>query len=181
MVKFTQIPLPRIIASNEKQWYFSFMKLLYIFAIICFSNNSFAKETKTKDFVLKAITEVFFQHKIEKIDQYFSKDYIQHQPGIPNGLEPFKKYMQSLFKAFPDYNGEIENIVVEGDMVSIHFSWTGTHQGEFMGVSPTGKTIKRRTADVLKVSNGLISEHWGIVDQLEMLKSLDLVRSNKPN
>jgi predicted ester cyclase len=154
------------------------MKLSIVILVACFSNNSFANEINPKDFVLKAITEVFFQHKIEKIDQYFSKDYIQHQPGLPNGLEPFKKYLASLFKAFPDYSGEIENIVVEGNRVSFHIAWTGTHQNDFMGAKATGKKIKRRTADVLKVSNGMISEHWGVVDQLDMLKDLGIVHAN---
>ncbi|MDH4466571.1 MAG: ester cyclase [Bacteriovoracaceae bacterium] len=155
------------------------MKIFFAIIILSFFNGSYADESKPKDLVLRAITEVFFQHKIEKIDQYFSKDYIQHQPGLQNGLGPFKKYLQLMFTAFPDYSGEIENIVVEGNMVSFHVVWTGTHKSEFMGVKATGKKNKRRTADVLKVSNGMITEPWGVVDQLEMLKDLGMVDVKK--
>lgn len=81
-----------------------------------------------------------------------------------------------LITAFPDYKGEIENVVAEGDLVSFHFKWTGTHKGTFMGISATGKKISRRTADVLRMKDGKIVEHWGIVDQVDMLKELGLLQ-----
>lgn len=134
---------------------------------------------RAKEFAKEAITEIFFKRNPAAIDKYVVEDYIQHQPGIPNGRQPFKNYLTMMFKAFPDYQGEIESIVAEGEFVSFHFKWTGTHQGEFMGIKPTGKRISRRTADVLRIKNNRIVEHWGIVDQVDMMKELGLLKSVK--
>ncbi len=136
-----------------------------------------ASTKSSKEVAIQAITEIFLKRNPEAVDKYVVENYIQHQPGLPNGRKPFKDYLIKLFMAFPDYSGEIENIVVEGNLVSFHFKWSGTHQGDFMGKKPTGKKIFRRTADTLKIRDGLIVEHWGIVDQTEMLKDLGILKA----
>lgn len=142
-------------------------------------STAFAVDRTPKEIATEAITEMFFKRNPEAVDTYVIEDYVQHQPGLPNGRKPFKAYLQSLFKAFPDYKGEIENVVADGELVSFHFKWEGTHKGEFLGVKPTGKKITRRTADVLRIKNGLIVEHWGIVDQVDMMKDLGILKSAK--
>lgn len=59
------------------------------------------------------------------------------------------------------------------------FKWTGTHKGEFLGVAPTGKKITRRTADVIRMKGDQIVGHWGVVDQVEMLKELGILKTIK--
>lgn len=139
-------------------------------------STAIAGTSDDKKLAIKAITEIFLKRNPEAVDRYVVEEYIQHQPGLPNGRKPFKDYLKMLVTAFPDYSGEIESIVTEGDLVSFHFKWTGTHTGTFMGVPATGKKISRRTADVLRMnSDGKITEHWGVVDQVEMLKELGLL------
>lgn len=151
--------------------------LLGLFFVTEVSHASLNSQTVKRE-ALKAVTEIFLKRNAEAVDEYVVENYVQHQPGLPNGRKPFKDYLVKLFSAFPDYKGEIESIVVEDDLVSLHFRWTGTHKGEFMGVKPTGKKFFRRTADVLRMKSGKIVEHWGVVDQLEMLKGLNLVKAN---
>lgn len=135
-----------------------------------------AATENSKEIAIKAVTEIFFKKNPDAVDKYVVENYLQHQPGLPNGRKPFKDYLIKLFAAFSDYSGEIESVVTEGDLVSFHFKWTGTHLGEFMGVKPTGKRITRRTADVLRVKDGKIVEHWGVVDQTQMLKDLGILK-----
>ncbi len=146
------------------------------------ANQENASSSKTsKDVAVDAITQIFLRRNADAVDKYVVEDYVQHQPGLPQGREAFKKYAAALFKAFPDYAGEIENVIAEGDLVSFHLKWSGTHKGEFMGVPPTNKRITRRTADILRIKAGKLVEHWGVVDQVDMLKDLGILTTVKAN
>lgn len=148
-----------------------------IFYFIVVINAEGVNQKSPKELATEAITEIFLKRNPEAIEKYVSNDYRQHQPGLTDGKKPFKEYLVKLFSAFPDYRGEIENVVAEGDLVSFHLTWEGTHSGEFFGVPATGKKISRRTADILRVKDGKLVEHWGIVDQTDMLKALGLLVS----
>ncbi len=143
------------------------------------ASSAFADTINSKEATTKAITEIFLKRNPDAIDKYVVENYIQHQPGLPNGRKPFKDYLTMFLKAFPDYQGEIENVVAEDDLVSFHFKWTGTHRGDFLGIKPTGKKITRRTADVLRMQGSQITEHWGVVDQTDMLKELGILKQLK--
>jgi predicted ester cyclase len=63
---------------------------------------------------------------------------------VPELAEEFKRDVSELRLAFPDYHGTNEIQLAEGDMVANRFVFYGTHQGEFMGVAPTGKQVTIR-------------------------------------
>lgn len=152
-------------------------RLTTLFIFFLFAIQANAIPSNSREIAIQAIDEIFIQRNPDAVEKWVVENYRQHQPGIPNGRKPFKEYLKKLFIAFPDYTGEIENIVVQDDLVSFHFKWWGTHEGTFLGVKPTGKKITRRTADVLRIKNGKIVEHWGIVDQVNMLKDLGLLKT----
>jgi predicted ester cyclase len=60
--------------------------------------------------------------------------------------------------------------VAENDLVVIFLNFTGTHKGEFQGVPPTNKKINIRSADLYRIENEKIAEHWDVVDQLNLLQ-----------
>jgi predicted ester cyclase len=63
----------------------------------------------------------------------------------------------------------IHDQVAEGDKVVTRKSFTGTHQGDFMGVPPTGRKVTIEVIDIVRVENGQIVEHWNVVDMLGAL------------
>ena len=67
--------------------------------------------------------------------------------------------------AFPDIQANIEQILAENDLVVVFINFTGTHKGEYNGMSPTNKPIKIRSADLYRLENEKIVEHWDVVDQ----------------
>ena len=69
----------------------------------------------------------------------------------------------------------IEDIVAEGDRVVTRESWRGTHEGEFMGIAPTGRQIMIATMSVVRISDGRIVEYWEGRDRLQMLEQLGAV------
>jgi len=76
------------------------------------------------------------------------------------------------FKAFPDASVSIEDLIAEGDRVVIRLTANGTHGGDFLGVTPTGRRITMQEIDIARIENGLIAEMWAAPDVYGMLAQL---------
>ena len=53
--------------------------------------------------------------------------------------------------------------------------FSGTHQGEFMGLPPTGKRIEVDAIDIVRIRNGQLAEHWGVFDAMLMMQQLGAI------
>jgi predicted ester cyclase len=92
-------------------------------------------------------------------------------PGIdPLDIEGQRVRLQSFRSAFPDAGLEIEEMLAEGDLVAFRFTMSGTHQGPFQGIEPTGAKISVPGLDLVRLRDGLLTEHWGGAD-LNALKA----------
>ncbi len=91
---------------------------------------------------------------------------IEHEDlgELPKNAEGVKQFFAMIRSAFPDLNATMEDIISEGDKVVVRGTWTGTHKGEFMGISPTGNSVSFQVIDILRIVNGRITEHWGVSD-----------------
>jgi predicted ester cyclase len=67
--------------------------------------------------------------------------------------------------------------VAENDLVVVFLNFTGTHKGEFQGMPPTNKKINIRSADLYRIENEKIAEHWDVVDQLNLLQQTGAILS----
>ncbi len=88
------------------------------------------------------------------------------------GLKGFIHYFGELRKSFPDLNITGEKLVADDDNIAIAYTLTGTHQGEFMGIAPTGRKISARGVQIARFENGKMVERWGSSDQLGILQQL---------
>jgi predicted ester cyclase len=122
-----------------------------------------SQEKKNKTLVESFVEEIFNKHKLSAIEKYLN-------PVAGKGSEGFKQFLSALFKAFPDWHTNIEQIVAEDNLVVIFLNGSGTHQGEFQGMASTYKRVNIRSADLYKIENGIIVEHSDIVDQLNLLQ-----------
>jgi predicted ester cyclase len=73
----------------------------------------------------------------------------------------------------------IEHIVTEKNLVMVFLNGSGTHKGEFYGTPPTNKSVNVRSADLYKIENNLITGHWDVVDQLNLLKQTGALLAGK--
>lgn len=77
--------------------------------------------------------------------------------------------LRNVRRAFPDAHVELVTLIEEGDLVSFRLDGSGTHTGPFLGVNPTGKTIRIRGIHHVRLCDGRIVEHWQGPDILAML------------
>jgi hypothetical protein len=78
-------------------------------------------------------------------------------------------------RAFPDLHVTVEDMVEEGDKVVGRNTVTGTHQGEYMGLPATGKSVTYREIIIFRFVNGRIAETWGVVDVFSQMKQLGMI------
>jgi predicted ester cyclase len=88
-----------------------------------------------------------------------------------------KEVSARLHQAFPDLHITIEDLVEEGDKVVSRQSVTGTHQGDYMGIQPTGKSITYNEVFIVRFADGRIAETWGVVDLLSQMRQLGVISS----
>jgi steroid delta-isomerase-like uncharacterized protein len=108
------------------------------------------------------------------IDELVEPDALIRTP-LPieaTGAELLKEVFGRLHRAFPDLHITIEDLIAEGDKVVARDTVTGTHQGEYMGLPPTGKFITYNEIFICRFAGGRIAETWGVVDVLSQMRQL---------
>jgi predicted ester cyclase len=125
----------------------------------------------------RLIEEGFNRGDLAVAEELTARDLVEHQdfgPGHATGADGVKAVIQSLRRAFSDFHLEIEDLVVDGELVWLRMTGTGTHDGPFMGHQPTGKRMRTPVFDVLRIVDGRMVEHWGVPDRLGALFQLGL-------
>lgn len=123
------------------------------------------------------IETVFNTKKLDAIDEFLAPSAVDHAlpPGMPPTREGSRQFIGSYLRAFPDLHFTIDDVVAEGDRVVGRWTSTGTHQGELMGVPPTGRQATSTGIEILRIEDGKFVEHWLAFDQLGMLQQLGVI------
>jgi len=109
-----------------------------------------------------------------RFGEVFAPDVVDHDPasGQGPGPEGFKKFFTGLRTAFPDLALEVDSILADDEQVAIAYRIKGTHQGDFNGIAPTGKTVEARGVQLAKFRDSMIVERWGSSDELSLVQQL---------
>ena len=127
-----------------------------------------------KAIVRRFFEEVFNRQNLAVLDELVSSDFIHHQPGrVLRGAEFFNQVKsRDHFLAFPDLHITIEDMIAEGDKVVTRWTARGTHQGEAMGLPPTGNEVTWTGMNFMRVVNGKLVEDWEELDLLGLMQQL---------
>jgi predicted SnoaL-like aldol condensation-catalyzing enzyme len=113
---------------------------------------------KNKQLVHNFIEDTLNRHDIAAADNYLaSQNPIRHNQQVM-GTEGFKEHRRTFFEQFPDSHTTIDHIVAEGDKVFVMLTTAGTNK-------QTGKRITIKSADLYRIENDTIAEHWDVVDR----------------
>lgn len=122
------------------------------------------------------IDEVWNNGNLAVADELFAPDaFTPSAPQLPPGPEGVKVIATLWRTAFPDFHMTIEDLIAEEDKVVARFTETGTHQGEFMGIAPTGRRISITEIGILRLVNNKVAESWYEVDMLSLMQQLGVL------
>lgn len=89
-----------------------------------------------------------------------------------------RRWVSPFQSAFPDFRMEIVDLIAVGDTVVAHFRCSGTHQGEWLGVAPTGRRFENvDEINIFRVKDGKLGSALGVEDNLTRMRQLGLLPS----
>jgi steroid delta-isomerase-like uncharacterized protein len=125
--------------------------------------------------IVRKLGEAFNTKDLAAIGDLIAPDFVDHDLNI-KGWESYKQFINRFFKGFPDVHQTLLNMTAEENRVVMHFKYTGTHTGEFMGVAPTSKKINLRAIVTWRIEDHKIVEKGSQVwDFLDMYKQLGII------
>ena len=132
----------------------------------------------------KAVVRRFFEELLSAdnfaiADEILSSRFRFYFAGSPDpmDLKQYKQFLVTRRAAFPDRRFVVEEMIAEGDKVSVPFTMHGTHQGEFRGIAPSSTEVTMTGIDIIHLAEGKMVEDRVEVDQLGMMQQLGVIAS----
>jgi steroid delta-isomerase-like uncharacterized protein len=123
--------------------------------------------------VRRIFLEAMNEGRDDLYDELLDQEYVNHDFPAPRpGVEGFRTVVQMFKAAFADFRVTLADELAEGDRVATRGYFTGRHQGEFMGVPATGKTIKVAFIDIWRIENGKARENWVQMDMVGLMQQI---------
>jgi predicted SnoaL-like aldol condensation-catalyzing enzyme len=120
-----------------------------------------------------AFGNVFNVHDLKSIDKYWAESYIQHNPLIESGREPFKEFVKGWINAMPDLKWEpVLPPVASGDQVWAFGRYTGTFKNDWLGLKANNKKVSFTAVDIVRVEKDKLVEHWDVMDLKTMFEQM---------
>lgn len=129
-------------------------------------------------YIRHGIEEIFNKRNMAVADVRFADDIVLHSPAQAEpmrGRQTLKDFIGKLHSAFPDLRVSIEDLVASGDRVVTRCTTTGTQDGEYFGIPPTGNRVTMTEVQIYRVVNGRIVELWLVFNVLGVLQQLGVI------
>ncbi len=127
------------------------------------------QEEQNRDLLHQYHVEVWEQGHFDKAGSFLGPGFVAHAvPVLPDGQQPGPDFFYKWLSAFSNLTSHEDAILAGGDRVSIQWTITATHTGDFFGIAPTNRKIQISGMDVLRVQDGKFVEQWGgVADQMD--------------
>jgi predicted ester cyclase len=114
---------------------------------------------------------VFNGHDPDLASEYVTHDVKWHGGtlGTVEGTENLVGLLRGFIGALPDLHAQEQDIVSQGDLVAVRFIVEATHEGDLLGIAPTGHRVRWDAVDVYRLTDGKISEEWAADDMTAIL------------
>lgn len=120
---------------------------------------------------------------VDDFGDHLAEDFVEHEvtPTQDHTKEGTKQLFTMMMTAFPDLRFNTEDVLSVDYKVVARTRATGTNTGPFMGMPPTGKSVNVQLIDILRFADdGLVHEHWGVMDMMSMMQQLGLAPEGPP-
>jgi steroid delta-isomerase-like uncharacterized protein len=127
--------------------------------------------------IVKHEFELWDKGDFEALEEVLAPEHVTYSPSAnpkPLFLDDSKELGRMIFKAFPDSSFTIEESFAAGDRVVTRWIYKGTHEGEFMGIPPTGNKVEIGGITIARMENGKNVETWEDYDMLGWMQQLGM-------
>lgn len=115
--------------------------------------------------ILRFFREVIGAGNLDLLDELAVDDYEDHVafPGQARGREGLKQRVTKIRAAFHPRH-ELHDVIVDADRVAVHWTLSGVHSSEFLGLPATSKPVEFDGVDIYAMRDGCMAAHWNVVD-----------------
>jgi predicted ester cyclase len=107
--------------------------------------------------------EVLNGRNLDAVEEYFADERM---------VERVRGGCFSYFQSFPDLHCSIDELIAEGDRVFCRSTITGTHDGEYKGIPPTGRHMATESAEVFRIADGKFVGYWCLTNVAGLMRQL---------
>jgi steroid delta-isomerase-like uncharacterized protein len=112
--------------------------------------------------LVRSSLDAFNAGDIDTCVARLSPDFVMNLAGLPpmRGPDVWRLGVGVIKRAFPDLHAHIDDVVAAGDQVAARLTFRGTHQGEYLGIPATGRSIEYVSHEFYRIADGLVAEEW---------------------
>ncbi len=131
---------------------------------------------ENKALVRRFVEEFWNQKNLSAADELMAADVVIHMPtGEVVDLDGLKEFAEMWRGSFPDCHSTFEELIAEGDRVAERWTGRGTHQGELLGIPPTGKRVEVPGSVFYRIVNGKIVVFRGQLDMMSLMQQIGAI------
>ena len=126
--------------------------------------------------IVKHIVDLINQRQLPQLAELTHPNFKRHDltGALPevSGADGPTNLVQMVLHAIPDIHYEIVQIVARDDRAAVQLRGTGTHRGQFLGVSGTGKRIEWNGINIYRFEDGKVIETWQLLDVWGLMRQM---------
>lgn len=142
-----------------------------------------AEAAKEAERLVNAYLDLWDEQEYSKIPDLVSESFEMHGPVTPeggiHGRDGLEEWMREVTSGFPDFRTDVLAMLSGDDLVMCEVTVSGTHEGEFDGIPPTGRETEIRAMEKFRIADGEVREHRVYFDQQELLEQLGLTEERE--
>ena len=125
--------------------------------------------------IVRRLLEEPWKGNLEVVDEIIDRNYVGHDPSLPEplrGPDGFKEFVSTYHAGYSDARITVDEQIAEGDKVATRWTGRGKHDGDLMGIPPTGKEVTWTEMAILRIGEGKILATWFDSDIAGLMQQL---------
>lgn len=130
-----------------------------------------SEQTERNKAIVRRYQDAYNSGDLDALDDLLAPDWVSNNwpPILEQSIDNAKVIHQMLMEVFPDLHVATEALIAEDDLVVQRFTVRGTHNGEIVGLAPTGNHVSQGGVSIFRIAGGKIVEHLAFQDSLDFV------------
>jgi steroid delta-isomerase-like uncharacterized protein len=136
-----------------------------------------AQQQEAQGIVSRSITEALSGGNWHVMPELYADDFVQQSGprGDIRSRDDLKGWFEDVHETLPDFEAVEEFSIAQADLVASRLTYTGTHEGEFLGIPATGEHVEITGNTFNRIENGKIVETWAETDFMSLLQQVGVL------